>query len=124
MEFDTFARHNLPIVTVVLNNHAWGMSIVAQHFLWEGRDIASKLSAGTRYDLLAEACGGHGELVTEPGELKGALQRAFDSGKAACVNVLIGTDTTIMSPRTEAMLAGASPEETIVMPYYDNLEKA
>ena len=62
--------------------------------------------------------------MTEPGELKGALQRAFDSGKPACVNVLIGTDTTIMSPRTEAMLAGASPEETIVMPYYDNLEKA
>jgi len=123
MEFDTFARHDLPIVTVVLNNNAWGMSIVAQHFLWEGRDIASKLSAGTRYDLMAEACGGHGELVTEPGELKGALQRAFDSGKPACVNVIIGTDTTIMSPRTEAMLAGASPEETIVMPYYDNLEK-
>jgi thiamine pyrophosphate-dependent acetolactate synthase large subunit-like protein len=43
----------------------------------------------TRYDLVAQALGGHGELVTAAGELLPALERALASGKPACVNVMI-----------------------------------
>ena len=46
----------------------------------------------TRYDKVVEAMGGHGEYVTEPGEIRPALERAFASGKAACVNVEIERD--------------------------------
>lgn len=121
MEFDTYVRHGLPIVTVVLNNASWGMSISGQHAMWQGRDIAVRLQT-TRYDLIAEACGGHGELVTEPGELAPAYARALASGKPACVNVVMATDAKIMSPRTEAMISAMSGDE-VIMPYYDNLKK-
>jgi acetolactate synthase-1/2/3 large subunit len=119
-EFDTFVRHNLPIILIVLNNKYWGMSICAQHMSWEGREIATRLGE-TRYDLIAEACGGHGELVSEIGELESAIQRALDSGKPACVNVMTTGDTSVMSPRLEAMLSGAADEEVII-PYYANLD--
>src|SRR5690606_38651590 len=33
-EFDTMVRHNLPIVTVILNNQIWGMSIHGQQILY------------------------------------------------------------------------------------------
>lgn len=121
MEFDTYVRHGLPIVTIVLNNACWGMSINAQHVMWSGKDIAARLQR-TRYDLIAEACGGHGELVTDPGDLKAAYERALASGKPACVNVMLATDSKIMSPRTEAMISPQSAKE-VIMPYYDNLKK-
>ena len=43
------------------------------------------------------ALGGHGELVSTPGELRPALERAFESGKPALVNVL--TDPSVAYPR-------------------------
>jgi acetolactate synthase-1/2/3 large subunit len=48
------------------------------------------------------ALGGHGELVREPAELRPALERAFESGKPALVNVL--TDPEVIYPR-KAVLA-------------------
>ena len=36
--------------------------------------------------------GGHGEHVTEPGEIRGALEKAFASGRPALVNVEIRQD--------------------------------
>ena len=43
----------------------------------------------TRYDLLAEALGAHGEHVTQEAQLRPALERAAASGRPACVNVEI-----------------------------------
>ena len=43
--------------------------------------------APTRYDLVAEALGGHGEHVTDVKELRPALERALAAGKPAVVNV-------------------------------------
>ena len=121
MEFDTYVRHGLPIVTVVLNNASWGMSISGQHAMWKGKDLNVRLIP-TRYDLIAEACGGHGELVTDPDELEGAYRRALASGKPACINVMMETDAKVMSPRTEAMIVAMGGDE-VIMPYYDNLKK-
>ena len=36
-----------------------------------------------------DAMGGYGERVTDPGEIKPALDRAFTSGKAAVIDVVI-----------------------------------
>ncbi len=41
---------------------------------------------------MVEALGGHGEHVTEPGEIRGALEKAFASGRPALVNVEIRQD--------------------------------
>jgi len=43
----------------------------------------------TRYDQVAAAFGGHGELVTKAEEVVPAAHRAMMSGLPACINILI-----------------------------------
>jgi acetolactate synthase-1/2/3 large subunit len=47
---------------------------------------------------MVEGLGGHGEFVTKDEEIIPALERAFASGKPACINVM--TDPTVTSPAT------------------------
>ena len=54
----------------------------------------------TRYDLVVEALGGHGEHVVDPEEIGPAIARAFESGKPALVNVEIRQDRTGMKGST------------------------
>jgi acetolactate synthase-1/2/3 large subunit len=91
-EFDTAVRFGLPIVGIIGNDAAWGQMMRPQVAIY-GRErlVATELSA-TRYDLVVEALGGHGELVTEPDQIRPALERAYASGKPACVNVMIRKD--------------------------------
>jgi acetolactate synthase-1/2/3 large subunit len=97
MEFDTMARLGLPVVAVIGNNGIWALEKHPMEFLY-GYSVAAELRPGTRYDQVVEALGGHGELVERPDDLRPALERAFASGKPACVNVL--TDPTVVYPRS------------------------
>jgi acetolactate synthase-1/2/3 large subunit len=96
MEFDTMARHDLPVVAVMGNNGIWALEHHPMKFLY-GYSLAAELRPETRYDELVSALGCHGELVRSPAELKPALERAFASGKPALVNVL--TDPEVVYPR-------------------------
>ncbi|MDQ3092853.1 MAG: thiamine pyrophosphate-dependent enzyme, partial [Actinomycetota bacterium] len=96
MEFDTLARHGVDVVGVMGNNGIWGLEKHPMESLY-GYSVAAELTPETRYDTVVEALGGHGELVREPGELRGALDRAFSAGRPALVNVL--TDPSVAYPR-------------------------
>ncbi|RMG74951.1 MAG: hypothetical protein D6711_07685 [Chloroflexi bacterium] len=88
-EFDTAIRFNLPIVSIVGNDGGWGQIRTPQiGMVTEERAIATKLNY-TRYDKIVEAMGGYGELVENPDDLLPALERAFASGKPACINVIL-----------------------------------
>jgi acetolactate synthase-1/2/3 large subunit len=95
MEFESAVRQKLPVVCVVSNNHGW-RDVSHEQDMWfgPGRHVATEL-ADARYDRLAEAFGGHGEHVKRLPELRPALARAFESGKAAIVNV--ETDPGVLS---------------------------
>ena len=101
MEFDTMARHNLPVVGIIGNNGIWALEHHPMMFLY-GYSMAAKLRPETRYDQIAEALGCHTELVEKPADLRPALDRAFSAGKPALVNVL--TDPEVVYPR-KAVLA-------------------
>jgi acetolactate synthase-1/2/3 large subunit len=91
-EYDTAVRYSLPIVGVVGNDAAWGQMLRPQVAMYgENRAVATYLDY-TRYDLVVEALGGHGEYVERPDDIRPALERAFASGKPACVNVKIRQD--------------------------------
>ena len=65
-----------------------------------------------RYDEVAVALGGHGEYVTELGDLSAAFQRSFSSGKPACINIRINGLTAQvlqMSEPVSIMVAGRLP---------------
>jgi acetolactate synthase-1/2/3 large subunit len=100
MEFDTAVRHNLPIVTVLGNDSAWGTDWQRQIGIY-GRAVATDLLP-SRYDRVVEGLGGHGENVQRPEELAPALERAFAAGKPALVNVAI---QRAISPRAEVAIA-------------------
>jgi len=92
MEFDTAVRNKIPFVAVIANDQAWGMCKHFQELKYgKGQYIATLLRA-TRYDKVVEALGGYGELVTEPTEIVPALERAFQSGLPACLNVMVDPD--------------------------------
>jgi acetolactate synthase I/II/III large subunit len=97
-EFDTAVRNNLPFVAVVGNDAKWNAEYQIQvRDYGEPRAQGCTLAQATRYDLVANALGGHGEFVVGGVDLPGALERAFASGKPACVNVLIqGTPAPIV----------------------------
>jgi acetolactate synthase I/II/III large subunit len=86
---------------VIGNNGIWALEYHPMKFLY-GYQVAADLQPNTRYDQIVEALGGHGELVSSPSELGPALERAFESGKPALVNVL--TDPEVVYPR-KAVLA-------------------
>jgi acetolactate synthase-1/2/3 large subunit len=122
-EFDTMVRHDLPIVTVVNNDQIWGMSAHGQDLIYgEDRRVVTDLGP-TRYDLAAQGFGCHAEHVTDPRELPAALERAFKSGKPACVNVM--TDGAVIAPVTRSMIGRPRKEkkdESIQIPYYEDLK--
>ncbi|MBT5267289.1 MAG: thiamine pyrophosphate-binding protein [Rhodospirillaceae bacterium] len=83
MEFDTAVRHNLPILVVISLNGGWTADPTQ---VKTGRNLGY-----TRYDKIAEALGGHGELVENPDDIRPALERAaaaMADGKPALVNVV------------------------------------
>jgi acetolactate synthase I/II/III large subunit len=96
MDFDTLARHGVNVVGVMGNNGIWALEKHPMEFLY-GYSVAADLRPETRYDEMVEALGGHGELVARPEDMRPALERAFECGKPALVNVL--TDPTVVYPR-------------------------
>lgn len=120
-ELDTMVRHRLPIVTVVINNACWGMSIHGQDAIYgKGNDVITRL-ADTEYHEIARAFGGYGERVTALEEIAPAVEKAFASGLPACINVAVAPG--IVHPMTTAMLGDVEAEDQVVVPYYENIPK-
>src|SRR5713101_3975209 len=91
MEFESMVRQNLPVVSIIGNDGAWGQIKHPQKAL-VGHATAAELTPGIRYDKMVEALGGYGELVERPEDIRPAIERAFASGLPACVNVLMDPD--------------------------------
>lgn len=88
-EIDTAVRYGLPFVLAVGNDARWNAEYQIQLREY-GRDRARGCELlPARYDQVAAAFGGHGELVTRAEDLVPAALRAERSGKPACLNVMI-----------------------------------
>jgi len=75
MELDTAARHDVPVVTVVMNNQGWS---------------AAWVPLGVRhYERMAGAFDGEGFFVEQSDELGPALDAAFASSHPSIVNVML-----------------------------------
>ena len=80
-------QESTPIIVVIDNNG--GLDCISQqqerlfesgqHYATDFRDIP--------FHKMFEGLGGFGELVTKREQLSGAFQRAYNSGKTACINV-------------------------------------
>ncbi|HTW84564.1 MAG TPA: thiamine pyrophosphate-binding protein [Candidatus Sulfotelmatobacter sp.] len=81
IELDTAVRHNARAVFIVANNAAWNIERYDQELNYGGRIVGTELR-DSDYAGLARALGAHGETVTDPAELEGALRRAIANAPA------------------------------------------
>jgi acetolactate synthase-1/2/3 large subunit len=96
-DLDTLVRFGIDVTMIVGNNGIWGLEKHPME-LFFGYAVAAELRPETRYDLVLEALGGHGELVQDPDELGPALDRAFATKGPSLVNVI--TDPADAYPRS------------------------
>lgn len=99
MEIETMARMGMDVLIFVINNSGiyFGDSDSAEDFHAK-REKTKKGELGlrswalgfeTRYEELAEACGGRGYFVRSPGELEKATKEGFEATIPVIVNVVI-----------------------------------
>ncbi len=90
-EFDTYARHGLPIIAVIGNDASWAQ-IAREQVEILGSPLGTVLSR-TNYHIVAEGYGGVGICVDKPEEVEPALLRAKElaaEGRPVCLNIMIG----------------------------------
>ena len=96
MEYDTLVRHGLPVVGVVGNDGTWNNIRTIHRAMYPERVVGSDLGT-RRYDRVVEGLDGYGEFVTDPNEIRPALERAEDAGVPALVNVQIADQLRLSS---------------------------
>ncbi|MFC2016310.1 thiamine pyrophosphate-binding protein [Chloroflexota bacterium] len=106
-DVETAARNNLPIVYVLFNNSGW-MSLQRQKEALPIKDSWGMLP-DIRYDEIFERMGCHGEFVTQPEQMRPALERAFNSGKTSVINII--PDDRPTAPQTFARIREVTGRE-------------
>lgn len=97
-ELETAVRHGLAVVYLVLCDRQWGMVKINQSFAMkplktivrkhlDADETINTDFAEIRFDKLAESMGAHGERVSAPDELAGALRRCIESGRPSVIHV-------------------------------------
>ena len=119
-EFETAVRHQLPVVVVVNNDRGWGMIRHDQQKRY-GRVVGCELGI-VHYEKAAAGFGAHAEFVEVAEEIRPALERAFASGRPACVNVMSDA-TQPHAPPGRGKPAAAPPAapdvgDEVSLPYY------
>lgn len=78
------AAHGLPTLTIIANNGGWGavrravQSVHPEGWAMRSREMPFvRFGVRAAYEMFARAYGGHGEAVSNPRELPGALERAL-----------------------------------------------
>lgn len=85
MEIETIVRYNLPIKLIVLNNGGIGGGYGPFE---KGKPIPpSGLTYGARYEGMLEALGGKGMYVSDPADLRSALDEVMNHDGPAMINV-------------------------------------
>ncbi len=89
MDIETAVRFRLPVTVVIGNDGGWGQIRNPQlSFFGAERAVGTSLPF-TRFDRMVEALGGQGIQVTEPGQIRPALERALSSSEVHCINVIL-----------------------------------
>jgi len=97
-DIETAAHYKIPACYLLYNNSSW-MGDAAQHMILppDVKNCDWSTLPDIRYDKIFAEMDCHTELVTEPQQLRPALERAFNSGKTSVINVI--PDKTVVAPQ-------------------------
>ncbi len=79
MDFETAVRERIPVLSILMNNFSMAIELPIMKVATEkyrSTDISGN------YAEMAKAFGGYGERVTEPGEIRAAIQRGIEATQA------------------------------------------
>jgi acetolactate synthase-1/2/3 large subunit len=79
-EFDTFARHGIPVIAVVGNDAGWTQ--IAREQIEVLKDDVGTVLARTDYHKVAEGYGGRGLLLSRPEDIPAVLDEAVRTARA------------------------------------------
>lgn len=91
VEFEAMVRQGIPVIALIGNDAGWTQIRRGQVEMYGVERAVATALEYTRYEKIVEACGGLGFWVETIDELGPALDAAFASKKAACINVKIAT---------------------------------
>jgi thiamine pyrophosphate-dependent acetolactate synthase large subunit-like protein len=123
-ELDTFSRHGLNILTVVVNNYCWGMSKSGQELIYAGVTEArpvSRLSPTTAFEVVAQGFGCAGARADKVRDIEAAVKKLSQEKGPSCLNLIV-SDKPI-HPVTKSMVGATKDKNYIVVPYYDNVPR-
>ena len=95
MDFETAVRERIPILSILLNNYSMAIELKVMPVSTEkyrSTDISGN------YADMAKAFGGYGERVTQPGEIKAAIQRGIEAtkqGRPALLEFITSKETRV-----------------------------
>jgi thiamine pyrophosphate-dependent acetolactate synthase large subunit-like protein len=95
MDFETAVRERIPILSILLNNFSMAIELKVMPISTEkyrSTDISGN------YADMAKAFGGYGERVTQPGDIKAAIQRGIaqtQAGNPALLEFITAKETRV-----------------------------
>ena len=95
MDFETAVRERLPIMSVLLNNFSMAIELKVMPISTE-RYRSTDISGN--YAAFAQALGGHGERIEQPGDIVAAIKRgiaATEEGKPALLEFITCKETEV-----------------------------
>jgi acetolactate synthase-1/2/3 large subunit len=92
----TCVENDIPVVVCIFHNRYLGMVRQWQELFFDKRYSNTGLGMTPDFVKLVEAFGGYGERVEKPEELKDALHNAFESGKPAVIDMIVGWEDKIL----------------------------
>lgn len=123
-ELDTYARFKLNILTIVVNNYAWGMSSNGQDLIYGTTSSArpvSSLSPKTAYEVVATGFGNLAAKVDKVADIEKVVKEISEADGPGCINLIVSNKPA--HPGTVAMVSHTDDPNTIVVPYYDNIPR-
>lgn len=103
-ELATVSYYDIPVITIVFNNHTLGMVRQWQTLIYGQRYSQTTLDRAPDFVKLAEAYGVAGYRVTNVEEFQTAFQKAMESGHPAVIDAMLDMDEMV-----HPMVGGTSP---------------
>ncbi len=125
VELDTYARFHCSVLTVVVNNGCWGMSLNGQDEIYgevEKKRPVSVLGEGMKFDVLASGLGNAARKVEKVSDVEAAVAELLNAHGPACLELVVSNKPA--HPGTVAMVGKTDDPNVVVVPYYANIPRA